>query len=65
MAALTVPGAVDGWTQAHQRFGKLPFRDCLAPDWDDLLGHAQAIQVFPDRLEAASDPRSDGAALDL
>jgi gamma-glutamyltranspeptidase/glutathione hydrolase len=35
----------------------------LVADWDELLGHAQAIQVFADRLEAASDPRSDGAAL--
>jgi gamma-glutamyltranspeptidase/glutathione hydrolase len=31
LAALTVPGAVDGWAQAHTRFGRLPFRDCLAP----------------------------------
>src|SRR4051794_8760616 len=30
-AALTVPGAVDGWVQAHARFGRLPFEDCLRP----------------------------------
>lgn len=30
-AAITVPGAVDGWYQANKRFGKLPFKDCLAP----------------------------------
>jgi gamma-glutamyltranspeptidase len=30
-AALTVPGAVDGWVQSHARFGRLPFADCLAP----------------------------------
>src|SRR5919199_6610744 len=30
-AALTVPGAVDGWVQAHRRFGRLPFADCVAP----------------------------------
>src|SRR5919206_729094 len=28
-AALTVPGAVDGWAQAHARFGRVPFADCL------------------------------------
>src|SRR4051794_16044365 len=28
-AALTVPGAVDGWVQAHERFGRLSFADCL------------------------------------
>ena len=25
--AVTVPGAVDGWYQMHQRFGKLPWKD--------------------------------------
>ena len=29
------------------------------------MGHAQAIQVLPDHLEAAADPRGDGAALGL
>ncbi|WP_372350117.1 gamma-glutamyltransferase [Streptomyces sp. KL116D] len=36
-AALTIPGAVDGWRLAHERFGKLP--------WDSLfraaVGHAR------------------------
>lgn len=32
LAALTVPGAVDGWRLAHERFGKLP--------WDSLFGAA-------------------------
>src|SRR3954462_5999794 len=30
-AALTVPGAVDGWAQAHARFGRVPFAGCLRP----------------------------------
>lgn len=34
-------------------------------DWDDVMGHAQAIRVLPDRLEAGYDPRGDGAALGL
>jgi gamma-glutamyltranspeptidase len=29
LAALTVPGAVDGWAQAHQRYGRL--------DWSELF----------------------------
>lgn len=37
----------------------------LVEDYDDVMGHAQAIQVFADHLEAAADPRSDGAALGL
>src|SRR5205807_1671595 len=28
--SVTVPGAVDGWTKAHQRFGKLPWKDLFA-----------------------------------
>ncbi len=27
----TVPGCVDGWFTLHKKFGKLPFRDLLAP----------------------------------
>ena len=29
--AVTVPGAVAGWTALHQRFGRLPIADLLAP----------------------------------
>ena len=29
--SVTVPGAVDGWTKLHQRFGKLPWRDLFQP----------------------------------
>src|SRR4051812_29977694 len=28
---ISVPGCVDGWAELHGRFGKLPFRDLLAP----------------------------------
>jgi gamma-glutamyltranspeptidase / glutathione hydrolase len=28
---VTVPGAVDGWSKMHQRFGKLPWRDLFQP----------------------------------
>src|SRR5947207_7321174 len=27
---VTVPGVVDGWTKAHERFGKVPLKDLLA-----------------------------------
>jgi gamma-glutamyltranspeptidase len=37
----------------------------LVEDFTELVGHAQAIAVRPGRLEAAADPRSDGAALGL
>jgi len=37
----------------------------LVEDWTDVMGHAQAIAIGPEHLEAAADPRSDGAALGL
>ncbi|GKV56483.1 putative gamma-glutamyltransferase YwrD [Sporosarcina sp. NCCP-2222] len=30
-AVTTVPGAVSGWIAAHERFGKLPLKECLQP----------------------------------
>jgi len=29
--SVTVPGAVDGWAKAHQRFGRLPWKDLFSP----------------------------------
>jgi len=29
--SVTVPGAVQGWYQMHQRFGKLPWKDLFQP----------------------------------
>jgi gamma-glutamyltranspeptidase / glutathione hydrolase len=29
--SVTVPGAVEGWTKLHQRFGKLPWKDVFQP----------------------------------
>src|SRR5215510_12082419 len=28
---VTVPGAVEGWSQAHRRFGRLPWKDLFTP----------------------------------
>jgi len=68
------------WGEEHRglrleaRFGDAVARDLaarghenvgLVEDWTDVMGHAQAIQVLPERLEAAADPRGDGAALGL
>jgi gamma-glutamyltranspeptidase/glutathione hydrolase len=37
LAALTVPGAVDGWRMAHERFGRLPWADLFA----DAIAYAR------------------------
>jgi gamma-glutamyltranspeptidase/glutathione hydrolase len=29
--SVTVPGAVEGWSQAHQRFGRLPWKELFTP----------------------------------
>src|SRR6266700_368933 len=29
--SVTVPGAVEGWSKAHQRFGRLPWKDLFTP----------------------------------
>ncbi len=39
--SFTVPGAIDGWWKAHERFGKLPWKDLFAP------AIAYAEQGFP------------------
>ncbi len=37
LAAVTVPGAVDGWREAHERYGKLDWADLF----DDAIHHAR------------------------
>ena len=37
LAALTTPGAVDGWWRAHERFGKLPWSELFT----DAIHHAR------------------------
>jgi oxamate amidohydrolase len=45
-AALTVPGAVDGWRQAHERFGRLPWSDLF----DDAVRYARQGVPVPRSL---------------
>jgi len=51
---VTVPGAVDGWFTLHQRFGRLPMREVLAPaigyardgfPVSELIAHYWALSV--------------------
>lgn len=39
-------------------------RVAMVPEWSECMGHAGALMHWPDgRVEVATDPRSDGAAL--
>jgi gamma-glutamyltranspeptidase / glutathione hydrolase len=40
--SVTVPGAVEGWSQAHQRFGRLPWKELFTPAIY-YAGHGYAV----------------------
>ncbi len=44
--AVTVPGAVDGWARLHERFGRLPWAELLAP----AIGYARDGCPVSDKL---------------
>lgn len=46
--AVPVPGCVDGWLALHERFGRLPLADVLAP------AHSYATDGFPASLTLAA-----------
>lgn len=59
---ITIPGTVDGWFAMHQRFGKLPMADILAPTIDYARkGHpvAPVIGMYYERSLAAYERRAD------
>ncbi|MEZ5740882.1 MAG: gamma-glutamyltransferase family protein [Burkholderiaceae bacterium] len=53
--SITVPGAVAGWHALHEKFGKLPFADCLAPAIE-LAERGFAISTIVQRKWAAQIP---------
>lgn len=54
---VTVPGAVMGWYQMHQRFGKLPWKDLFQ---DAITFAEQGFPVYEGASEVWSDPTIDG-----
>ena len=46
--AVTVPGAVDGWTKLHERFGKLPWSELFQP----AIYYAQTGVPIPEAISA-------------
>jgi len=55
--SVTVPGAVAGWVALHERFGKLPFADLMAPAIEIAeRGYAVPVIVQQKWANAASLP---------
>jgi gamma-glutamyltranspeptidase/glutathione hydrolase len=50
---VTVPGAVQGWYQMHQRFGKLPWKDLFH---DAIAFAEQGFPVYEGAREVWTDP---------
>src|SRR5437588_3801581 len=46
--SVTVPGAVEGWSQAHKRFGRLPWKDLFAP----AIQYAEHGYAVPEIIRA-------------
>jgi gamma-glutamyltranspeptidase/glutathione hydrolase len=68
-SAITVPGAVDSWRLAHERFGKLPVAELLQPAIEyarkgSPVSNDLAAWIHNDRHELASDPGSAQIFLD-
>jgi gamma-glutamyltranspeptidase / glutathione hydrolase len=54
--SVTVPGAVEGWSQAHKRFGRLPWKDLFAP----AIYYAEHGYAVPEVVQAywvADEPK--------
>ena len=49
--AVTTPGAVDGWFMLHDKFGKLPVTDILAPTIDYANSGFPVSQVIADHMQ--------------
>ena len=68
--AVTVPGMVRAWADAHERFGRLPFADVLAPAIEYAeqgapvpgvvaWGWGRGVRAVEQRLAAHADPAQD------
>lgn len=61
--ALSLEGRVSDEIVRELRVREQPTK--YLADWDDNMGHTQAIRIDPESglLEGGADPRGDGAAL--
>ena len=54
--SVTVPGVVEGWSQSHKRFGRLPWKDLFAP----AIYYAEHGYAVPEVVQAywvADEPK--------
>lgn len=67
LAAITVPGAVDGWWQLHQRHGRLPWRALFQHAIDHAAGFpmSEKFADFIARYRTTLEPYEDTARLYL
>jgi gamma-glutamyltranspeptidase/glutathione hydrolase len=60
--SVTVPGAVDGWFELHDRFGSIPMADLLAPAIDYARTGFPATQVIAHEWGKEVDALEENAA---
>jgi gamma-glutamyltranspeptidase/glutathione hydrolase len=53
--SVTVPGAVDGWSKAHQRFGRLPWKDLFSA----AIFYAEHGYAVPELVQGYWDGAQD------
>lgn len=65
LAAVTVPGAVDSWCMAHERFGRLSLADDLAQAiaYARVPGVGRAVALHRGNDRCSFPARADGAHL--
>ncbi|MDA0206372.1 MAG: gamma-glutamyltransferase [Acidobacteria bacterium] len=57
--SVSVPGAVDGWFQVHEKFGRLPMTDVLQPAIDYARAGFPVTQVIAKEWKSGAEDRRD------
>ena len=61
--SVSVPGTVDGWFELHERFGRLPFSDILAPAIHYARNGFPVTQVIADEWQKDVRELQENAAI--
>lgn len=57
--SVSVPGAVDGWFQVHEKFGRLPMTDVLQPAIDYARAGFPVTEVIAKEWRSGAEDRRD------